>query len=132
MLAAGLCLILGDSNAGGVARQVPQCEAVTRKNATSTAVLAMAPADRGYQRVIVSTGGPDRKRHPLPENLASIRARYPQAKFTWLAPRRGFNALAVSDFAKAHNDGLIKLGDFPSRDSTHPDNYAAVAAQLTP
>lgn len=128
---ASSCLLIGNSIAVGLGRVEPGCVLAAQNGITSDQVLALAPPDTGFTRVIVSMGSNDwRTRAPLADNLIRLRKLYPQARFVWLAPRRGRNAEIVADFARHHHDDVIKLGDLPSRDSTHPLDYADVAARL--
>lgn len=125
------CLLTGDSIAVGLEKFKPGCTAAARNGATSDEVVAMAPADSGFTQVIVSMGTNDwRTRAPLAANLDALRARYPHARFAWIAPRKGRSETLVALFAASHHDALVRLADLPSRDSTHPSNYADLAGLL--
>lgn len=126
----GPCLVIGDSIAVKLGPLRPNCTVVARGGITSDEVLAMAPANTGFRTVIVSMGSNDAWANPVTGNLATLRKKYPSASFSWIAPRRDRHGLAVVAFAKQRGDRVVRLADFPSRDTMHPDNYTDVAKQL--
>ncbi len=132
MIAAAACLLLGDSIALRAKPYLPDCQAVVKNGITSNDVVARAPADLPYGRVIVSMGTNDKHREPLLDNLATIRARYPNARFVWLAPRRGKAAIQTYEFATEHNDQVVQLREFASTDHIHPADMRDVVAHIAP
>ncbi len=129
MIGEALCLLLGDSNALKLAPYKPQCENVSVNHIDSNAIVAMAPPDRGYRLVIVSMGGNDHSIRNLPHNLATVRARYRDARFAWVAPVGPNVAAIIIDFAKAHHDRYVAIADFPNHGG-HPMVPSDVARAL--
>lgn len=117
------CLILGDSIAVGVSRQLPNCESVAEgginsRNYYNTYISQVADA----KNYIVSLGANDGYTNTA-EWIPQLRQEFPRhAQVVWLVPANNREAIiAVLDLSKQYNDNIVLLTDFPlSGDGVHP------------
>lgn len=117
------CLILGDSIAVGVSRQLPNCESVAEsginsRNYYNTYIGQVADANN----YIVSLGANDGYTNTA-KWIPQLRQEFPRhAQVVWLVPANNREAIiAVLDLSKQYNDNIVLLTDFPlAGDGVHP------------
>ena len=117
------CLILGDSIAVGVSRQLPNCESVAEvginsRNYYNTYIGQVADANN----YIVSLGANDGYTNTA-EWIPQLRREFPRhAQVVWLVPANNREAiLAIINLSSQYNDNTVLLTDFPlAKDGVHP------------
>ena len=117
------CLILGDSIAVGVSRQLPNCESIAEvginsRNYYNTYISQIADANS----YIVSLGANDGYTNTA-EWIPQLRREFPRhAQVVWLVPANNREAiLAIVSLSAQYNDNTVLLTDFPlAKDGVHP------------
>lgn len=117
------CLVLGDSIAVGVSRQLPNCESIAEvginsRNYYNTYISQVTDANS----YIVSLGANDGYTNTA-EWIPQLRREFPRhAQVVWLVPANNREAiLAIVGLSAQYNDSTVLLTDFPlAKDGVHP------------
>lgn len=111
--ASASCLVIGDSLAVGVGRQMPECRTVARSGISSQAYLARPLEQYREDFIVVSLGvndGPHANEHAL----RVLRSRLTASRVIWLAPNRHSIHVSVAQIAHSYGDPVLSLTK-PSR-----------------
>lgn len=119
------CAAIGDSIAVGIAANTlcRNFASIGRTAFTASVTLRALSTDTA----IISLGSNSPTHPELLQDLRHVRARVKAYRVVWIVPYHKQAAEAVRRIARERSDGIIELGDFPTRDGIHPIGYRHLA-----